>query len=387
MAVERINELTTRWAARVLNGASTVFSGAAVWPLLAYLAAAADGAARRELAEAVGLDGDEAATTARAFLRELAQSPAVRSAVGVWTREPVELTPWWRATVPTDMQARLGATPSASQALVDEWVRERTCGSIHALPVSVTGETLALLAAALSLKTTWQVPFETTMLMSRGGAWAGRDLDGLKRSTRDRDEVRVLDTDAGAVTVLSVEAQEGIVVELVLGEDGRPADAVLGAALTARACRATPGSKLRMDDGAPGVIVGVHDFEPGPRLDVALPRFSVATGHDLLAHSDLFGLEAATDRATGHFPRMSTFPLAVHDARQVVRASFGELGFEAAAVTAVEFLVAGIPPRQPDIVLVHFDRPFGFVARLRPSNLVLFAGWVADVADYHGNRW
>src|SRR5262245_37702474 len=78
----RINELTTRWAARVLNGASTVFSGAAVWPLLAYLAAAADGAARRELAEAVGLDGDEAATTARAFLREFAQSPAVQGFKG-----------------------------------------------------------------------------------------------------------------------------------------------------------------------------------------------------------------------------------------------------------------------------------------------------------------
>lgn len=53
--IRAVNGLTARWAGQASGG--TVFSAAGVWPLLAFLADGAGGAARAELAEAVGLLG------------------------------------------------------------------------------------------------------------------------------------------------------------------------------------------------------------------------------------------------------------------------------------------------------------------------------------------
>lgn len=51
--VDAVNRLTARWADAATGG--TVFSAAGVWPLLAFLADGAWGAARAELADAVGM--------------------------------------------------------------------------------------------------------------------------------------------------------------------------------------------------------------------------------------------------------------------------------------------------------------------------------------------
>jgi serine protease inhibitor len=113
-----------------------------------------------------------------------------------------------------------------------------------------------------------------------------------------------------------------------------------------------------------------------------VPRFSVTAEHDLLAHPEVFGLGAVTDATRGHFPLLSTFPFAVQAAKQVMAASFTELGFEAAAVTYAALTAGGVPPLRPHSIGVCFDRPFGFVARLRSSGLVLAAGWVAEPEAY-----
>src|SRR5262245_29218468 len=55
LRVEPMNEMTGRWIAAFGNHA-TVASGAAVWPLLAIIAGAAEGEARAELAAATGID-------------------------------------------------------------------------------------------------------------------------------------------------------------------------------------------------------------------------------------------------------------------------------------------------------------------------------------------
>src|SRR5579862_4590712 len=70
-AVRQSNTLTKRWAATATRDKSTAFAGAAVWPLLAFVVAAADGAGREVLETAVGLTGDEAVVGANELLVEL----------------------------------------------------------------------------------------------------------------------------------------------------------------------------------------------------------------------------------------------------------------------------------------------------------------------------
>jgi serine protease inhibitor len=383
-AVEGSNALTARWSAAAADGGSTALSGAAVWPLLAYLGAAAAGKARDELEAALGVDARDAAASATELIGELERSPAVRTAVGVWTRAEVELSAWARRAVPAHARGSLAGDVAESQARIDTWVREQTGGLIDALPASISAETLLLLAAALTVRTSWETPFEPFMLIPDTGPWRNERLVGLSRSTPDRDDLEVVSTSAGELTVVTLEASHDVVVELVLGrEDRRPHEVLHAAVEYANGGRpARPGSTLTEQDRAPGVTVGTWSFAEGPELCVLVPRFRVDATHDLLAHADVFGLEAATDRDRGHFPRLSDSPLAVGDARQGITASFAELGFEAAAVTSIELRAGGVPPRRPQSILVGFDRPFAFVARLRSSGLVLLAGWVGKAERF-----
>ena len=85
-----------------------------------------------------------------------------------------------------------------------------------------------------------------------------------------------------------------------------------------------------------------------------------------------------TDVSRGHFPAMSSHPLAVSAAKQNAIAHFTAEGFEAAAVTALGGAGGAAPRRKVKQVRVEFDRPFGFFATHRISGLTLAAGWVAE---------
>jgi serine protease inhibitor len=66
-------------------------------------------------------------------------------------------------------------------------------------------------------------------------------------------------------------------------------------------------------------------------------------------------------------------------------AEFTAEGFEAAAVTAMAAVGAGmraVPPGRVKEVRVELDRPFGFFASHRASGLILAAGWVAEPEPY-----
>lgn len=140
------------------------------------------------------------------------------------------------------------------------------------------------------------------MLPPRTGPWAGRSLHCLSRSGPDVDELAVYETPHGPVSVLSVEGDNGIVVDLVLGAPQATAAAVLAAGIAAPddGSPARLGSSLTVDDEAPGVTrAASHRGEP--RLFTDVPRFTVRGGHDLLATAELFGLRAVTDDSRGWF--------------------------------------------------------------------------------------
>src|SRR5258706_16431957 len=81
------NALTARWASTI-DDASTVLSGAGVVPLLALLAAAAQGSARDELSAVVG------SASAPDLMSALAGSPTTRAAMATWARPEPPPTDW-----------------------------------------------------------------------------------------------------------------------------------------------------------------------------------------------------------------------------------------------------------------------------------------------------
>jgi hypothetical protein len=366
MSVAAANTLTARFASTVGEG-STVLSGAGIYPLLALLGEHAAGPARDELLAVAGSP----------VRFDLDDSPTTRLALGVWSHRDLPLTERWRATVPDSVRGLLTGDPDVDQPALDGWADKQTGGLIPTMPIRVDRETLMVLASALSVTTGWAAPFDEGWCRPGTGPWQGRTLAGLHHTTYDLGILQIAGTSAGPVTLLTVRGADDVDVVLVLGEPDRPAGRVLPAAITALG----DGWDRPGIDG-PGVRTDtVAAFNDRPELTVATVGFTVTGEHDLLRHAPLFGLSTATRRDTGHFPGISPAPLAVSQARQSATATFGALGFKAAAVTAIG-MRAGSAPRPMDkrkqVVRVDFDRPFGFLAVHRPTGLVLVAGWVTD---------
>ncbi|MER5728216.1 serpin family protein [Streptomyces sp. NPDC002138] len=387
--VRAVNRLTERWAAVVRPEArGTVFTAAGVWPLLALLADGADGPAREELAQALGIPAGDAAVTAREMLEALGPIRGLEAAVGLWTRAGLPLEEGWLSRLPQGARGVLTGDPGTDGPVLDGWASEHTAGLIERMPATVTPEVLLVLASALALRVTWARPFEPLPMTVGEGPWSGRTLLGLYRHTSLLDQVGVAQSAAGAVTLLEVEGTDAIDVHLVLGGPAATPGEVLGAGIAAvtGAVAAVAGSALPEGSPGPGLDVRtVAATRPEPSLTVKTMAFDVSAEHDLLDHPHLFGLDTASDAAFGHFPGISASPLAVGSARQSALARFHAKGFEAAAVTAVAMAAGSGPPATPYRVRhaeVSFLRPFGFLAVHRPSRLVLAAGWVNEPLAY-----
>ncbi|MFB7241884.1 proteinase inhibitor I4 serpin [Streptomyces populi] len=390
-AVKAINGLTTRWAATLPHD-GTVLAAAGVWPLLGLLADGAVGPARQELSDALGIPADRAATAARDLLSALGATRGLGAALGLWTRDALPVEPAWLDRLPADVHGRLTGDPVSDQSRLDAWAAKCTQGQVDTMPVTVTDETLLVLASALTLRTDWIRPFAQDSLEAETGPWRGKDLAGLHRTTRLLNRVGVVETAAGPLTELQVIGTHGIDVHLYLGTPEATAGQVLTAAVGALHDRraVVSGDHLAYGTPGPGLSVArVPSLDGEPALHVSTVPFTVEAHHDLLDHPDLFGLRTATDTSRGHFPGISAEPLAVQAAAQSMTATFGAHGFRSAAVTAFG-MAAGGPPRYPfraREIRVRFDRPFGFLALHRTSRLVLNAGWVTDPDPFDESFW
>lgn len=377
------NELTARWAKATFDGASTAIAGAGVWPLLAILAASATGAARAELEAATGIDAAGGFEAAREVLRALREGAGVQGAFGVWTVDRVELDERWVGSVPDGTLGRL-AGDGGDQARLDAWASEQTEGQIERMPVTVEPSTLMVIASALMARTNWLQPFEAdSTWVFDTGPWAGIEgVPNLCRRRGDAADLRIGSTAAGALTTVAVRGGGAITVHLALGEPEASPGAVVAATIErlTDANGATDGTAVDQHSAAPGLTV--HEL-PGttPHLSVETVPFVVRADHDLLARRAMFGLETATDASRGHFPAITpSMPLCIDQARQSAMAAFTDVGFEAAAVTAVTMMMGSAFPHNEATTFsphVRFDRPFGFVAVHEPSGLVLVAGWVS----------
>ncbi|MFC9292694.1 serpin family protein [Streptomyces sp. NPDC057011] len=391
--VRAVNRLTRRWAAArpPAGDPGTVFTAAGVWPLLALLADGADGPARTELAEALGISAGAAAGAARELLAALDDVRGLQAATGLWAKDDLPLEEAWSARLPAGARGTLTGDAEAVHNALDAWASDRTGGLIERMPVALRKDTRLILASALALRLKWIQPFDETEGRAHEGPWADRALLVLRRSTALLDRVRVARGPSGAVTLLEVVGDGGVDVHLVLGEPGAPAGEVITTGIDAvtRALPATGTSLLPDGNPGPGLFVETTAASsPEPRLDIETVAFEVRAQHDLLAHARLFGLETATDLDHGHFPGISSEPLGIGAARQSALARFHADGFEAAAVTSIGVAAAGAAPPRPRYrarrVEVYFHRPFAFLAVHRTSRLVLAAGWVSEPDTVQG---
>ncbi|MEV0369031.1 serpin family protein [Streptomyces sp. NPDC050636] len=388
--VRAVNDMTARWARDAVGERGTVLTAAGVWPLLALLAGPAAGQARKELAEALGTDAEHAVRAGCDLLAALDAADGVDAALGLWTQRLLALRPEWLGSLPLDLHGELTGDASADQETLNAWARRHTDGLIEHMPVEVTPDTLLVLASALLVHTTWAYPFRERPLRVDEGPWAGRELTGLSLYGVAPEQFRVYRTPAGPLTAFDVAGDNGLDVQLLLGPEDMPGGEVLRHGLAALGGGYVSVSGAELAEGAgPGLTVTSEpSWDGAPRVDLLTARFTVDTEHDLLERAGLFGLETAMDDSRGHFPGISETPLAVSSAKQAVTATFGPLGFRAAAVTAMSLGLGSVPqtpPYEARLVSARYDRPFGFLAVHRASGLALVAGWVTDPDVWDGS--
>ncbi len=373
--MQAANLLTARWCGR-LGGSGDDFavSGAGVWPLLALLASGADQSARAELAAALRRPTDCARQEALEVLDILRTGLSSVAALGIWTCDGVPLHQDWESGLPAGVVGTL-----TDQATLDRWAAERTGGLIDTLPIDLTPETLLVLASALTARVRWRTPFEGYP-MDEGDTWSRSDPcppdeQWLSRTTSDLAIAAVLD---GVVTRVVVEGDGDVDVHLLLGD--QPPAEVLSTGLRELAGMAQVRLATDLDSGPGFAVFRTPSSTPQDRVSLSLPSFEVKTHHDLLDHSELFGLVSLTDTSSWHLPLLSPVPLAISAGAQDVLARFFAEGFEAAALSAFGSVASSAPELRHQVTLVEvdFDRPFGFLAVHRPSRLAMVAGWVSS---------
>lgn len=379
--VAAANDLTRRWLAARAELPSAA-SGLGVWPLLAVLATGAEGATRDELLAAAGLDADRAAQAPAALLAAAEDAPAISLALAVWAGGRVTLDPDWVAGLPAEAVGSLTGDPAADKAALDEWASRSTRGLIDRMPLDFTQPVDLVLASALAVRTAWATPFADHSRAFATGPWSGLGRCRTLTAVLHDDVLRVADD----ASVLTLKGEDDIDVLLGLGRDGLAPHAVMDALLDANGDPSWGRSAAELAVGERAVGVAVAEYmgtrpQTGPEIDVQTVRFKVDADLDLGEDIRALGLELAADEDRARFDRLAAEPVYVSQARQTCTAEFSATGFEAAAVTAIAMARAGAVAKfdhRRKKTAVAFDRPFAYLARHRPTGLVLVAGWVAE---------
>ncbi|WP_205325541.1 serpin family protein [Glycomyces sp. YM15] len=376
--VTAANELTRRW----LTGRSevpAVASGLGIWPLLAVLATGAVEATLDELLEAAGIDIGQAAGLPAALIDAVRSAPALNLALAAWAGSRVTLDPEWVAGLPAEAIGSLTGNPSIDRPVLDDWADRNTGGLIKKMPISLDEAIELLLASALSVRTKWRIPFLEWHGPFQSGPWQGR---GKPLSATYYEEVLRVSEDAA---VLTVPGNDDIDVLLALGREELSPQAVISTLIDAIADPEWGRPAGKLDTDAPSIGIIFRDYQAPqpqttPETDAVVPAFSVDSDLDLLEDAASLGLELASDDEFAQFDRLAAQRLYVSQAKQACTAVFSATGFEAAAITAFGMDWMGSAP--PELTYRHrravitFDRPFAYLARHRPSGLILIGGWI-----------
>ena len=360
--VEKVNQLSVRWAS-TFGDQSVVASGLGAWVLLVSLLEGADGAAREELEAATGLRQNEATVAIENLFGSLDAVDGLKPALAIWVRDSIELLPEF---ISKSTRLSVGAIPQC-QSEFDRWASDQTDGLISKFPFEVDPDSLLVLASAMLAKGTWETPFFET--------------EGfLSVSHFGFEKAAVVKSGDTTISRIVIAAKGDLDVHLIAGSETDSSCDVISAGLAELLGEAEiiPGENL--EEGESHGCLKAILMRGGRRmLSIRLPQFEVSSSHDLIERADLFGLRSGSDSSKGHFPGISKTPLAISKAAQTATMAFGPEGFEAAAISALRFLVGSKYQSEKSLSLkANFEGPFGFIVIQRSTQLALFTGWVTD---------
>lgn len=338
-------------------------SYAGLWLLLASLAPSARNTA--EFHNTFGLSTDDAAEGVGQLLEDL--PPNASAALGAWVAKDITLT--------GPLPLTLAELPS--QATLDAWACEKTRGLIDTFPLELEPDTLLVLASALVLTPRWS------------GGVHHDDADDMLHVTRGLQAV--VATSVGPVAVVIPPTEDAIDVVSVIAAPAVPAaqvwvavDEVIARLDTGKTWSNTFPDDMSAEDVTRGHAWASHETmrtfwgdapDEGSHVwETRLPWWTATTSHDL---TDAPGVALVAEPIQAMLPEES-------DVRcvQGATAAYDEVGFSAAAVTAMDFIATGMPEQHLRTVRqieITFDRPHAVIAIARGGawdGIPLFHTWV-----------
>lgn len=356
-----------------------VASPLGAWLVLALAAPAATGAARDELADALGCPVGAARDAAARLLGR--PHPAVANAAAAWLRQECA-TPaieQWRDALPPEVER--GEMPDQTSA--DEWARRNTGGLIDSFPLRITRRVALVLASALATRVSWQVPFELAPASALGATPWGTSLRHVLRSPDSHTAFIARTETIGEVVVHAAASADGLVVTSVIADEGVAGADVLAAAYEIAAGRVRPRSlfDLPLGERPLWTIEEVPRAMPRERCTAVLPAWKARSDHQLSATPAL-GFDTAGSALTALLPpgdyRVT--------ARQSAMARYSREGFEAAAVTAIGVMAAAMMSGgRARRATLRFAHPYAVVATVAGTGawrgMPAFSAWVAEPTD------
>jgi serine protease inhibitor len=312
-------------------------------------------------------EGIEPLNGANAALLEALQSDDIELAVAnaMWARQGVQFLPGFLSDVRSLYAAEVATmdfgAPSTVHAM-NAWASRSTRGRIPSIIESPLPRDLVLfLANAVYFKGRWEDEFRPAATRERPFETPGGTVQHpLMHRTGEYGHLR-----EDGFSAVRLPYRGGRFAMYVLLPDSGVPLAEVRASLTAE-------EWARWMNG----------FDSRD-VQLALPRFRLRTGADLippLAHmgmGDTFDAERARFTRMADASHLATRNIYVTRANQQVFIEVNEEGTEAAAITSIGAAVESVPePPVPFIV----DRPFLFAIRDDASGALLFVGQVVDPA-------
>lgn len=295
--------------------------------------------------------GAELAATGAAWLREdVTAADGVREALASW---------------PSTALRAFGADLAQARRAINAEVADATRGLIPELlgEGALTGQTYALLVAALYLRAAWRHPFATEATRPRRFDTPSGPVDVPTMETVT--ELEYADTGRWQVVTLPGEGTEGTEGT----EGGVEANILLPSGPIGQAEASLTGAEL--DD-----LLRTH---PARRIRLRLPRLRVQWRHDLADPLQAIGVRALFDADLADLTGLTPVrPVWVSKVLHQAVLRLDEQGMEGAAATALVVAGRALAPPPEEPLLVAVDRPFLLLVRHRRSGVRYFFARVTD---------
>lgn len=344
-----------REAARDRN-ANWVFSPGSANFALHLLANGAQGNSQEQILKAMGYGGqkiEDVNLSAKDLMRELhaAGGRPVAVANSVWIKDGNTIKPGYRSSVEDYYGAAVKpfTTADQGQEAINTWVSENTGGSIPILIDELREDVQAVLVNTISFRAMWRNPFEPGKTKDAKFTTAGGEVIQVPTMHQTLKNGIYFESADYQALELGYEG-EGFSMLLLLPRSGSPA-ALL-----------RDWERVRQDrlNQLPYIV------------DVALPRFTAESTHDLEPVLKELGLGFVFDGAD--FSGLAAGLGAVSRAQQKCRIEVNEEGTKADSAVNADVLKSR--PREPLKASFIADRPFAYVVYGHGS--LLFAGVCND---------